>query len=89
MSYVTWLSKRTGLSYRLLSESEWEYAARAGTTTRFSWGDEPDSNRANCSGCGGNWDGAERTAPVGWYPANAWGIHDMHGNVQRSGCRIA
>ena len=79
-SYVSWLSKRTGEKYRLLSESEWEYAARAGTTSRFSWGDEIGSNRANCRGCGGRWDRGI-TAPVGWYPANAWGLHDMHGNV--------
>ena len=66
--------------YRLPSEAEWEYAARAGTTTRYSWGDEIGRNRANCSGCGSQWDGKE-TAPVGSFPANAWGLHDMHGNV--------
>ena len=66
--------------YRLPSEAEWEYAARAGTTTRYSWGDEIGSNRANCDGCGSQWDD-ERTAPVGSFPANAWGLYDMHGNV--------
>ncbi len=83
-SYVSWLSKRTGESYRLLSESEWEYAARAGTTTRYSWGDEIGANRANCVGCGSRWDknsDTRRTAPVGWFAANAWGLYDMHGNV--------
>ena len=80
-SYVSWLSKRTGVSYRLLSESEWEYAARAGTTTtRYSWGDDIGANLANCRSCGSRWD-AQGTAPVGWFPANAWGLHDMRGNV--------
>ncbi|MDE2886899.1 MAG: formylglycine-generating enzyme family protein [Gemmatimonadota bacterium] len=63
-----------------LSVVEWEYAARAGTTTRYSWGDEIVSNLANCDGCGGRWDD-ESTAPVGSFPANAWGLNDMHGNV--------
>ena len=80
-SYVSWLSKRTGVTYRLLSESEWEYAARAGTTTRYSWGDEIGANRANCLGCGGRWDKENKTAPVGWFAPNAWGLHDMHGNA--------
>ena len=67
--------------YRLPSEAEWEYAARAGTTTRYSWGDEIGRNLANCNGCGSQWDN-EKTAPVGSFPANAWGLHDMHGNVR-------
>ena len=79
-SYVRWLSEKTGESYRLLSESEWEYAARAGTDTRYSWGDEIGDNRANCFNCGSQWDGRS-TAPVGSFAANAWGLHDMHGNV--------
>ena len=79
-SYVRWLSGRTGKRYRLLSESEWEYVARAGTETAYSWGDSIGVNRANCIGCGSQWDG-EKTAPVGSFAANAWGIHDMHGNV--------
>ncbi len=67
--------------YRLPSEAEWEYAARAGTTTRYSWGDEIGTNRANCRRCGSQWD--ERgIAPVGSFPANAWGLYDMHGNVR-------
>ena len=78
--YVQWLSRKTGRAYRLLSESEWEYAARAGTETAYSWGDEIGVNRANCSGCGSQWDD-DRTAPVGSFDANAWGLHDMHGNV--------
>ena len=79
-AYVAWLSEKTGKGYRLLSESEWEYAARAGTVTRYSWGDEIGRNRANCDGCGSRWDDRQ-TAPVGSFAANDFGLHDMHGNV--------
>ncbi len=79
-SYVRWLSRKTGRQYRLPSESEWEYAARAGTDTRYHWGDEVGLNRANCAGCGSRWDD-ERTAPVGSFEANGFGLHDVHGNV--------
>ena len=79
-AYVRWLSQKTGKQYRLLSESEWEYTARAGTTTRYSWGDAIGHNRANCNGCGSRWDNT-KTAPVGSFPANAFGLHDAHGNV--------
>ena len=78
--YVQWLSRKTKKPYRLLSESEWEYAARAGTETAYSWGNEIGVNRANCNGCGSQWDNRQ-TAPVGSFAANAWGLHDMHGNV--------
>ena len=79
-AYVSWLSKGTGNTYRLPSESEWEYAARAGSTTKYSWGNEIGTNRANCSidFCG---DGFGSTAPVGAFAPNAFGLHDMHGNV--------
>ena len=80
-SYVRWLSARTGKPYRLLSESEWEYVARAGTETAYSWGDNIGENRANCDGCGSQWDD-KMTAPVGSFAANAWGVYDMHGNVE-------
>ena len=78
--YAAWLSKMTGKSYRLLSEAEWEYAARAGTETPYPWGDKIGESKANCLGCGSEWDG-KQTAPVGSFAANAFGLHDMHGNV--------
>ncbi len=78
--YVAWLSAQTGFEYRLLTESEWEYAARAGTRTAYSWGNEIGDNRANCGGCGSRWDD-DRTAPVGSFGANRFGLHDMHGNA--------
>ena len=79
-SYVRWLSQKTDHNYGLLSESEWEYVARAGTDTRYSWGNEIGRNRANCDGCGSRWDD-DQTAPVGSFSSNGWGVHDMYGNV--------
>ena len=79
-AYAAWLSAETGQRYRLPSEAEWEYAARAGTTTAYSWGPDLGQNRANCDECGSRWDDA-LTAPAGSFAANAWGLHDMHGNV--------
>ena len=79
-AYVAWLSGETGQRYRLLSESEWEYVARAGTSTRYWWGDGIGRNRANCDGCGSRWDD-RGTAPVGSFSANGFGLHDVHGNV--------
>ncbi len=80
VAYVEWLSSDTGKRYRLSSEAEWEYAARAGTTTEYSWGNDIGRNRANCDGCGSRWDYGQ-TASVGSFPANGFGLHDMHGNV--------
>ena len=77
--YLPWLSRKTDKSYRLLTEAEWEYAARAGSRGKYTWGDEIGKNRANCDGCGSHWD--KQTAPVGSFQANAFGLHDMHGNV--------
>ena len=79
--YVTWLSSETGAEYRLLSEAEWEYAARAGSTTKYSWGNAIGTNRANCllDLCGDRWE--DTTAPVGSFAPNGFGLHDMHGNV--------
>ena len=78
-TYVSWLSRSTGENYRLPSESEWEYAARAGSTAQYNWGNDIGRNRANCDGCGSKWN--QRTAPVGSFAANAFGLQDMHGNV--------
>ncbi len=81
--YTGWLSRITGKTYRLLSEAEYEYAARAGTTTAYSWGDDIKLNgqvMANCKGCGSKWD-ETRTAPVGSFAANGFGLYDMLGNV--------
>jgi len=80
LAYVLWLSEQTGERYRLPSEAEWEYAARGGTRTVFWWGDEQERGRANCGGCGTEWDG-EGTAPVGSLPANPFGLHEMLGNL--------
>jgi formylglycine-generating enzyme required for sulfatase activity len=79
-AYVAWLSKKTGKTYRLLSEAEYEYAARGGTTTAYPWGDAVGENNANCNGCGSQWDG-KQTAPVGSFAANGFGLHDMVGNL--------
>ena len=79
-AYAAWLSQRTGKTYRLPGEAEWEYAARAGTATARWWGDEIGRNRANCNGCGSSWDGRQ-TSPVGSFPANPFGLHDMLGNA--------
>jgi formylglycine-generating enzyme required for sulfatase activity len=85
-AYIAWLNEKRGMSCRLPSEAEWEYAARAHTTTSYAL-PAPDGSEdiagadlANCSDCGSQWDG-ERTAPTGSFPANAWKLHDMHGNA--------
>ena len=77
--YVAWLSRVTGKEYRLPTEAEWEYAARAGMSSRYSWGDEPGIGHANCNGCGSAWN--LQTAPVGSFQPNAFALLDMHGNV--------
>jgi formylglycine-generating enzyme required for sulfatase activity len=77
--YLGWLSRKAGKPYRLLTEAEWEYAARAGTNTHFSWGNEAGANNANCDDCRETWN--FQAAPVGSFKPNAWGLYDMHGNV--------
>jgi formylglycine-generating enzyme required for sulfatase activity len=79
-TYVAWLSKMTGQPYRLLTEAEWEYTARAGTTTAYYWGDDIGKGNANCVGCGSKWDN-QQTSPVGSFAANQFGLYDMAGNV--------
>jgi formylglycine-generating enzyme required for sulfatase activity len=77
--YVAWLSKKTGKTYRLPSESEWEYAARAGGTTTYPWGDKLQMDKANCSGC--NEQKNMNSVPTGSYPPNGFGLYDMAGNA--------
>jgi formylglycine-generating enzyme required for sulfatase activity len=72
--------KVTGRRYRLLTEAEWEYAARAGTTTEYYWGDEIGNGNANCKECGSQWD-RKGTSPVGSFKPNAFGLYDMAGNA--------
>jgi formylglycine-generating enzyme required for sulfatase activity len=79
-TYVEWLSTMTGQPYRLLTEAEWEYAARARTTTAYYWGDDIGKKNANCQGCGSEWDGRQ-TSPVGSFKPNEFGLFDMAGNV--------
>ena len=72
--YLPWLSRKTGKTYRLLTEAEWEYAARAGTTTRYAFGDTIAKSQAQ-------FDSAGKTVAVGSFQPNAFGLYDMHGNV--------
>ncbi len=80
------LAQKTGITYRLPSEAEWEYACRAGTTTPFHFGDTITTDLANydgreayANGPGGQYQ--QKTTPVGSFPPNAFGLYDMHGNV--------
>ena len=83
--YLPWLSRITGKTYRLLTEAEWEYAARgvtaaAAMSTNYSWGNDIGTNLANCYSCGSQWDN-QQAAAVGSFQPNGFGLHDMHGNV--------
>ena len=78
--YVAWLSRMTGRPYRLLSESEWEYSARAGSSTTYWWGDDVGHGNANCVGCGSDWDN-RMTSPVGSFKPKGFGLYDVSGNV--------
>ncbi len=86
--YINWLSRYTGEQYRLLSESEWEYVARAGTIGPFHFGPTISTDQANYNGeyyytysAGQTGINREKTVPVGSFPQNAYGLHDVHGNV--------
>ena len=80
-AYVNWLSARTGQNYRLLSEAEWEYVARAGTTTAYHFGNTISRNQANYWYDGRSLPEYAGTVAVGSYHANAFGLHDVHGSV--------
>jgi formylglycine-generating enzyme required for sulfatase activity len=86
-AYVGWLSRKTGKRYRLLTEAEWEYAARAGTTTPFHFGATISTGQANYDGnyvygSGRKGEYRQRTIPVGGFASNRFGLHDVHGNVR-------
>jgi len=78
-AFVSWLSQKTGKAYRLPSEAEWEYAARAGTNTSYWWGRDVGSRQANCREC--NTGEPQRTTPVGSFKPNGFGLFDTAGNV--------
>ena len=85
-SYAAWLRRKTGKAYRLPSEAEWEYAARAGTTTPFWWGTSISTDQANYNGAlvyGGGKRGQKRSVslPVKTFESNPWGLYQVHGNV--------
>ena len=77
--YLAWLSKKTGKTYRLPTEAEWEYAARGGATTTYPWGKTMEKGRANCAGCNG--DAPGNTVATGSFPPNDYGLYDTLGNA--------
>lgn len=87
IAYAQWLSQQTGQPYRLPTEAEWEYAARAGTETDYWWGNEIEKNRAVYAEGGSPWDG-KMTSPVGSLPSNPFGLSDMLGNVWEWTCSV-
>ena len=80
LAYTRWLGQQTGMRYRLLSEAEWEYVARAGTTTSYWWGTKPGSNNAHCFDCKSDYN-TSKPAKVGTYKPNPFGLFDTAGNV--------
>jgi len=85
MAYAKWLSQETGKRYRLPTEADWEYAARGGSASAYPWGDTVSDSRANCNGCGSRWDDS-KTAPVGSFSPNGYGLYDTAGNVWEWTC---
>ena len=81
VAYAKWLSEQTKKTYRLPTESEWEFIAGATSRSLYWWGTHIGSGRANCFNCGSQWD-ADRTAPTGSFTPNLFGMHDTAGNVQ-------
>src|SRR5262249_4374646 len=86
-SYLNWLSRKTGKRYRLLSEAEREYVARAGATTAFWWGNSISPAQANYDGNyiydgGPKGESRHKTVSVDSFQPNAWGLYQMHGNVR-------
>ena len=79
--YADWLSKKTGHRFRLPTEAEWEYAARAGSTGKYSWGNDINCTQARYGNDNGNCGNEHKTVPVGSYQPNSFGLYDMHGNV--------
>ncbi|WP_290653865.1 SUMF1/EgtB/PvdO family nonheme iron enzyme [Idiomarina sp.] len=79
-AYTQWLTQKSGFDYNLPTEAQWEYAARAGTETDFWWGNDVGFGKANCRNCGSDWSN-QRTAPVGSFQRNPWGLFDTVGNV--------
>lgn len=84
-AYTKWLTQQTGKTYRLPTEAEWEYAARAKTETQYWWGNEMRYGWANCDGCGSRWDN-QKTAPVGYFEPNLFDLYDTVGNVYEWTC---
>lgn len=78
--FLRWLSITTGQKYRLPTEAEWEYAARAGSQTRFWWGSNVGQGHADCKNCGGKWN-ARTPAAIDSYPANPFGLYGVSGGV--------
>lgn len=78
--FLDWLTAKTGITYRLPSEAEWELAARAGTTTSYYWGDQLGRANAVCEKCRTKWDN-KKTAPTGSFPPNPFGLYDILGNA--------
>jgi formylglycine-generating enzyme required for sulfatase activity len=80
--FVEWLSKVSQKKYRLPSEAEWEYAARGGTQTKYWWGDQLQTDMANCKGCGGAYDPTQ-PLKAGSFKSNPFGLYDMGGSVNQ------